>query len=507
MKFLSREDQLLGSLKRTIASYWFSPQSELNDTLLDGLPIENKPTVKNWIDENKVHQAKFLSFNIASSRMFTGKQEIAVRDEQRLITHICFIEANSLIVCSIKNNEIIKRDILHEGFTQRACICLNKFTGETYTLHCSEYNGKKRLFLNKTEIQTEAMEPDFPFIVLSQPPIGHLATSQPEYGLISYKCRKSGKIFLRKFSVEEMENERVLQTPNTLGGVDFAISNDDVLFRIECIKDNSLIPMTATSSDRGNNITDFEQLDFSSLNPDRLLPTNASVFKDYLGNIHIPILAQKADNSSFLNITPNKEIVEAIRVKGETTYVSDGPFPRKPGRVVNNLGIGNGFTDGLGLIATVQSEGSLFSSNSQAGGHFFPKEVVLNFEMPKTYCFKVTNCYTKGENPNSVSMDYVFIEADDIGDAVSQRLMVETWNMSLPEPVLTADSNVNSVTLRIEQDGFFEKGKTTFSFSNPTIEIDDVNFISDREVVIRTNSNLPDDLEVIFEMKSLLYYH
>lgn len=507
MKFISRENQLGENAKVAFKSFFANKNQNLSDAILDGEAILNKPTVRNWIDENKVHQALFLSNSIDSSRMFIGKQVISVRDEQRRITHTIFIEAKALIICSIKDNQIIHKEVLHEGYTQRATICLDKYTGETYVLHCSNSEGKRKLFLNKEEIKTEAEEIDFPFMVLEQPTIGHFATKPFSYGLLSYKCRKSGKIFVREFNNGIFEKENQLDIPNTIGGVDFALNKDNVTFRIEAISDSGLIQMISKSGNRGRTTEPFKSLDFSSLNPDSLIPTNAPLLTDYLGNFQIPVTAIKDGNTLVLNITPNEEIVEAIRVPGDAFFASLERFPKKPAVTADGLGIGNGFTDGLGLIATVQFNGALLSSNSQSGGHNFPQETMLNFEMPKSFSFKVTNCYTKGEKPNMVSMDYVFIEADELGVPVSQRLMFETWNMPLPQPLLNAKVEGNKLRLKILQDGWFEQGKTTIWLSDPKIEIRNLSFIDDRNIEIETDSlNLAGN-KITFEMKNLLYYH
>jgi hypothetical protein len=507
MKFISREDQLNLTNKGISRSSYSTMYTNINDDILDGDEILNKPTVHNWIDENKVHQAKFLSSDIASSRMFIGKQVISVRDEQRRITHICFIETRKLVVCSIKDNEIISRETLHEGFTQRATICLDKNSGKTYVLHCSDSESKRKLFLNRIEIPTEAEEIDFPFMVLEQPQIGHFAKTAPSYGLMSYKCRTSNKVFLREFNNEAIGDEKQLDVQNVIGGVDFAINKETIIFRIETASNLGITQMTAKSTDSGKTLSEFKNLDLSSLNAEVLVPTNAPVFTDYLGNFQIPVVAIKEGNTLVLNITPNEDIVEAIRVQGHAFFASVERFPKKPVPDINSLGIGNGVTDGLGIIATIQSNGTLLSSNSQSGGHNFPAETMLNFEMPKSYSFKVTNCYTKGEQPNTVSMDYIFIEADELGMPVSKRLMIETWNMPLPTPLLSANTEGAKVKLQILQDGWFENGKTTIWLSDPKIKLENITYIDERNIEIETDSLNLQGIKITFEMKNILYYH
>lgn len=499
--------QLEDKSKSSFLPFFNNQVDMFSDSLLDGEEIKNKPTVQSWIDENKVHQAIFLSHDINSTRMFLGKQIISVRDEKRRLTHICFIESKSLILCTIKDGEIIFKETIYNGFTQRACLAFDKFSGKTYVLHSSSKDGENKIFLNGKELISKATNVDFPFIQLEQVPIGHFGSAEYSYGLISYKDRNTGKVYVREIVADEVKEERVLELPKILGGLDFAIYKDKVMFRVEAITENGLVHQTSISENQGKDISTFKEIDFTSLSPDSFIPTNAPIFSDYLGNFQIPVTVFKDGYTSLLNVTPTEQIVEAIRVQGHSKYGSVEKFPTKPKPGVDAFGIGNGKTDGLGVIATIQSNGMLFSSNSQSGGHQFPKETMLNFEMPKTFCFKVTNCYTKGEKPNTVSMDYLFIEADEIGDAITKRLMIETWHMPLPTPVLKAKKNEKGFHLEIIENGWFEIGKTTIWINNPTINIIDIKQIDERNLEILTDDANLENVKVSFEMKSLLYYH
>ena len=66
-------------------------------------------------------------------------------------------------------------------------------------------------------------------------------------------------------------------------------------------------------------------------------------------------------------------------------------------------------------------EGRLFSSNSSAGGGHFPEAKLLNHEMPLVAEFSASECYSSGQKPNVVSMDYLFVEAIGVGRPISSE--------------------------------------------------------------------------------------
>lgn len=104
-------------------------------------------------------------------------------------------------------------------------------------------------------------------------------------------------------------------------------------------------------------------------------------------------------------------------------------------------------------------------------------------------------------------MDYVFIEADDRGEPISQNLLIETWDMPLPEPKLKARVNGRRIRLEIIQDAWLEVGKTTFEISNPRINITSATITGDRTAEIECDSEELVGLTITFEMKNLFYYH
>jgi hypothetical protein len=100
---------------------------------------------------------------------------------------------------------------------------------------------------------------------------------------LSYKCRKSGTIFIRTIASDfSIGPERPLTVPRCVGGVDFAISGDTVLLRVDGLMGNNLVTMTSKSDDRGINIPAFSEVDLGGFVPDQHLPTTASVFQDFL---------------------------------------------------------------------------------------------------------------------------------------------------------------------------------------------------------------------------------
>ncbi len=128
--------------------------------------------------------------------------------------------------------------------------------------------------------------------------------------------------------------------------------------------------------------------------------------------------------------------------------------------------------------------------------------------MPKIYVFKSTQCYTRGNAANTVSMDYFFIEVDEKNEPISQDLFIETWDMPLPTPEIEAKLNNDKVIIRIKKDAFFNLGKTTFAINNPRVEIKNVKFKTDREVVITIdNPKILIGSRISFEMKNLFYHH
>ena len=89
----------------------------------------------------------------------------------------------------------------------------------------------------------------------------------------------------------------------------------------------------------------------------------------------------------------------------------------------------------------------------------YPEHSLLNHDMPKIFAFSTTQCYTRGVTPDTVSMDYVFVEADDNGDALDSIIWLETWDMPLPQPQVIARALGTSIDVEIVMHGVVFSGK------------------------------------------------
>lgn len=491
----------------TLSYFTNKSSTSPSDTILDGVPIVGKSSSEIWEEENKLHGARSLSNAISSTKMFLGRQVIAIRDDINLITHAAFVEHDALVKISLKNGQLISREIIRSGHTQRVHICLNKYGGELFVLHASANNGNTLLFLKNKIVPTSSSNVDFPYMVFSQTPIGHIQTDEPEYAIISYKCRSSGKLYYRIMRNGKVGEEKELRSPQCLGGVDFEIKHETVLFRIDAIKDGVLVPMVAQSNDGGASVTDFSPIPLTGYDLDAVLPEGGGIVKDHLGNFHIPVTVLKGESRFLLDVLPDDTIVEAMQLSQKGYGTTLAAFPKKPDKTISFFGRGDGVSDGTGIIAVGLEEGKLFSSNSQAGGINFPPARLLNHEMQKIFAFKPTdNCYTKSHAPNTVSMDYFYLEADEVGNPVSQELFIESWDMPLPVPAIRAVAVSNTIEIEIIKDGWFEVGKTTFDLSDPSVAITDVIILNGRKAVITCDKDKLTGLMVAYEMRNIFYW-
>jgi hypothetical protein len=483
----------------------------LTDALLDGIEISAKPKVAKWLDENYVHHAKVLSEQVNSTRFLLGAQVVAGRDDIKKLSHILVVEKDRLVRVTLYLSCEIERLIVHHGIIRRAHLTINKFSGYPHVAYVASNDaGSSLLFLDGKQINTSSQDVDFPFMALCQASIGQVQKSQPKYGLLSYKCRTSGKVFLREISQDgAVGSEREIAAPNCLGGIDFAISGDRVLFRADAIETNSLITRIASSGDKGATLSTFEKVDLGDFEPDEHLPTTCPVFQDYLGNFHVPVATQKDDKRHLFDVMDDLA-VESMTLSTRGFGYTLARFPKKPEMEARATprGRGDGSTDGVGIIATAMDQGQLLVSNSQSGGATYPQERLLNHEMPKIFSFKATECcYTRNQVPNTVSMDYVFIECDENGAPISNELLIETWDMPLPIPIIEAKANGSNITVNIIKDAWFENGRTIFNFDDLSIEISAVNYINERTVEITTNNSALAGKKITFETKNAFYWH
>jgi hypothetical protein len=164
-------------------------------------------------------------------------------------------------------------------------------------------------------------------------------------------------------------------------------------------------------------------------------------------------------------------------------------------------------TDGVGIIATAVDGGKVLSSNSQSGGTVFPEPAFLNYDMPQVFCLKATHCYTRFGAPNTVSMDYVFVEADSRGTPISSNLFLETWDMPLPSPTGIAASEGEFVSVTIEKDGFFYPGGVRFWFSNPLVEVRSIEITGERTANVFYNGSIQSGDRLLFTSENQFYSH
>lgn len=480
MKIRTRELQLSGvAIPRTFRSQLDS-SILLTDAFLDGEAIPRRSAPVHWIDENEVHGALILSRDVDTSRYFQGTQQLLVRDDQRQVTHVIIPDANGLALATIQGSEIHSRSTLFSGLLVRAHLALVKSTGQPRVLYAGFNNGRQTLFLDREAIRTEANQPDFPYLDFSQPPLGNTVTEAPAYGLLSYKCRKTGKVYLRRLVGEELHAEQEVKSPPCVGGMDLAILGDRVLCRINAVSSDRLVPMVAWSDDGGKTLSEFKPLPLDDAAIPIVHPSTANVFIDITGTFHVPVVGGDGTKNRLLDVMPDEELATEALVS-DFQFDPNGlleVFPsRDPvGVAGKSRAFGDGITDGAGVIANILERGAILSSNSQSGGFSYPPPVFLNYDMPRAYALKSTQCYTRGERSNHVTMDYALLEADSFGNPICGDLLLETWDMPLPEPAVISTLDGSRLHVQIEKDGSFFAGGTEFTFSDPAVEVVGVKF-------------------------------
>ncbi|MGK3967738.1 hypothetical protein WMF38_26635 [Sorangium sp. So ce118] len=160
-----------------------------------------------------------------------------------------------------------------------------------------------------------------------------------------------------------------------------------------------------------------------------------------------------------------------------------------------------------GLIMVLGTEGRLYSSNSSAGGIYFPESALLNHEMPRIAAFVASDCYSGGFKANYVSMDYLYVEADSEGRPVSPVLHIETWDMPLPIPGVKAEVRGSEVLLSVLNDADLEAGKVVFDIDDPSVTITDVKIEDLRHAIINTDSDALAGKRISFHVHTLFHHH
>ncbi|WP_299860925.1 hypothetical protein [uncultured Hoeflea sp.] len=367
--------------------------------------------------------------------------------------------------------------------------------------------GKRTLWFNGESVTTKADDVDFPFLAYSQVPVGHVQKAPPPFGVLGYKDRKSGRLYLRRIEKGALGKESEVDVAQTLGGISFAIHDEKVLARVDTVDGDRVSPALIESSDGGRTFSPAKAIDLSAYDEEfRTVPGYPKPIVDKGGDFHVPLgLTSDREALSLNFVTRENALVEAIRVEGMNSKTDLEVFPSTVG---SGSSFGNGVSDGHGLIMVMSTDdGRLFSSNSSAGGIYFPHRAMLNHEMPLITAFAASECYSRGEKPNMVSMDYLFLEANERGDPVTPRLHFETWDMPLPLPGATAKSDGKKVKLDIQTDCDLEPGKTRFAFDDPGVMITDVDITDLRSAVIETDTPDLKGKTLSYDVLTLFHRH
>jgi hypothetical protein len=510
MRFVSRSVQ--DQLSET-ARYWRRPATRLaNDAYFDGEPLPREIAARHWTLEGDVHEARRIARVTDSTRYFTGPHVTILRDDMRRITWAATVERNRLLLTEYLQPAASEsergRETLAEGGIWRYHIALNKYSGRVSATWIVQANGDgAELWHDGRRLDTEARAVDFPFFGLSQVPIGLVQASEPGYGILGYKCRETGRLFVRRVEGEDVRDEQVVTERETVGGISFGIIGDDVLGRVDLLEDGRLVPALLKSDDGGLTFSKPRSIDLSEVDPEFVVrPGFQRPIVDKGGAFHIPIGLESAEESLALNhVLAAGLLVEAIRVKGRLRKTELEVFPSTLG---SGNTFGNGVSDGHGLIMALNTEnGYLFSSNSSAGGSHFPDAELLNHEMPLVAAFSASECYSSGLKRNAVSMDYLYIEANNIGRPVSCDVFIETWDMPLPLPYAKARSERNKVHIEILNDADLEPGKVTFNFDDPSINITDVEIHDLRTATVITDTSDLSGKVLAFDVLTLFHRH
>ncbi|MFT4118041.1 hypothetical protein [Bradyrhizobium sp.] len=505
MHFRSRDAQTSG-----IASPLYNLTSfhdVQDDRMFDGVALPRTSAAVRWIKENTVHQALKLTASGATSAPFLSTQVSAVRDEGRDVTHVLTAETDGLYLSKVQNVSVIERHRISDGVTSRHTLELRKYDGGVVVA----YVEAGRLHLGSAEVGTTCQRVDFPCLSIDQPPIGHVAVDAPTLGLLSYKCRESNSVYVRTFNPVTLQvgPEVPLRVAGALGSADVVCRLGRCFIRVDVAENARIRPFFGTCT-----LNDLSNLSLTPLNldgvpHDELHPATCRSFIDYTENYHTILLATHGQTQSVIDVMPHDDLaVAAITLPNGISGAAADAFPKKPGAAIDfRPGFGNGVTDGNGIIISASSKGELLSTNSQSGGYSYPEAGLLNHEMPKIFAFRTTQCYTRGAAPNTVSMDYIFIEADDQGNPVDSTIWLETWDMPLPLPDVQAISSGNSITLNIQKDGWFFPGKTTVGLSDLAVSVVSTKLVSDRTLEILVDRPPRAGSIVSFEMKSQFLHH
>ncbi|TPV98123.1 MAG: hypothetical protein USCAAHI_02453 [Beijerinckiaceae bacterium] len=107
-----------------------------------------------------------------------------------------------------------------------------------------------------------------------------------------------------------------------------------------------------------------------------------------------------------------------------------------------------------------------------------------------------------------VSMDYAFVESDGDGHPLSSELWVDTWDMPLPEPVVSHAIQGDKVEITIHKSAWFFPGQTAFQLEPANTFITRVDYNGFREVVLEFDD--PTQIrgtKITFDTKNVFYFY
>ena len=514
MRVISRREQNAKTGQGYGTSSLLRRDTPLSDSIFDGRDTPREIAAHNWLTEGSVHKEQILSPFVDSDRYLQGPQVTITRDDMRRVTWAAIVEHGSLVLRSYEGPLVerntgmrVERRVLGGGDIWRYTLALDKFSGKPSSAWVAGQAGARTLWLNGEQVETKASDVDFPFLAYSQAPVGHVQTEPAQFGVLGYKDRKSGGIFLRRVEKKSLGREVAIKVGTTLGGISFAIHGDKVVARVDLLNDGKVTPALVNSEDGGRTFSPAEAIDLSAYADEfQTVPGYPKPIVDKGGDFHVPLgLSSTTEALSVNFVVREKTLVEAIRVKGVNSKTDLEVFPSTVG---SKNSFGNGISDGHGLIMVMSTEdGRLFSSNSSAGGIYFPPSAMLNHEMPLIAAFSASECYSSGVKPNMVSMDYLFLEANDRGDPVTPRMHIETWDMPLPLPKATAKATGAKVRLEIQADCDLEPGKVRIAFDDPAVVVTKVDINGLRTAVIETNAaNLKGKI-LAYDVLTLFHRH
>lgn len=509
MRFVPRSDQNDLTERR---AYWRRPRNpQPTDSYFDGEPLPRELEARHWTLEGDVHEARRIARGTDSTRYFSGPLVTVLRDDMRRRTWATTVEQDRLVLSEYLQPAATQaergRQTVADGGVWRYHLSLDKYTGVPLVTWVERHGSSARLLHDGAEVETGARNVDFPFFAFSQVPIGLVQTEEPPFGILGYKDRESGVLFLRRVEGGEMREEQVVTERETVGGISFAIVDDRVLARVDLLEDGRVVPALLTSEDGGKTYSEPVPIDLSAVDESfTARPGFQRPIVDKGGALHVPVAMGSRDEALALNHVVDADLlVEAIRVRGR---IRKGELEVFPSTMGSGTTFGNGVSDGHGLIMALGTEeGLLFSSNSSAGGSHFPDAELLNHEMPLVADFSASECYSSGEKRNMVSMDYLFLEANAVGRPVSSDVYIETWDMPLPVPEAKATGKGGTVRLEILNDADLEPGKVTFAFDDPSIGITGVDIHDMRTATVHTDAEDLSGKTLTFDVLTLFHRH